>query len=509
MAQFTPALKFQVEPSIYDTNTFRDEDNFYHQKQGSVSSLTRSMTYILGKHTNKYPISLMTIGATGFGDTPAAKKASQEIDDVQFDYPVMSRMEKVSVSAGTTYSAPDKPGLGGRPFKIRFTDNHIKRFQFITNGAKSNVYIHDDGVEIPGVGFEYTAQINPCLPSQSIDVAELAYGVLWTNYTVGVAESQSRTTETTMKMPGSYKNQMGFTRLGTSWGGNAANKVMKISIDPMDGSGPTDVWMDWALWQFEQEWLSNRENNFWYSQYNREANGNIALRDMLTKKTIPRGAGILEQITNKTSTAELTYNFIAGVTGDALYNVPEAAGKTITFMGGKGAKRDFHRAMMKESAVVIGSTDLGNVADKFISGTGYNLALGGFFTTMYHIDGYIIKFKEAEVFNTGKFAQVSPKHPVTGFPLESHRLVCIDDSDEDGMMNIQHVSQKGRSFVQGIMKGLTTNPKGIDALLGNADSGSLLISTDMDQSSYTRLASDGIQLMRGYRCFDIECTAGL
>jgi hypothetical protein len=43
-----------------------DEQNFYHQKQGSPSELTRKLTYILGDYTKQYPISSMTLGSIGY-----------------------------------------------------------------------------------------------------------------------------------------------------------------------------------------------------------------------------------------------------------------------------------------------------------------------------------------------------------------------------------------------------------------------------------------------------------
>ena len=303
---------------------------------------------------------------------------------------------------------------------------------------------------------------------------------------------------------------MSLFRLGTDWAGNAAEKVMKIHIQDPDGGPDITSWMDWALWQFEQTYLDMMENFFWYSKFNRRANGTIGLKDQLTGKVIPRGSGILEQITNQTSIAKVNWDFLQTILGDAFYQQPDKAGKTITLMGGKGAKRDFHNAAMAAQAQILGANGLGDVASKFVTGSGYNLALGGYFDTFYHIDGCIVKFKEAEIFNSGKMAAVAPRHPETGFSLESHRMVFIDDNEYDGMMNIQHVTQKGRAFKDGIIQGLTDTPRSIQALVGSTG-GSLskYLTTDMDQSSYTRLATGGIQLMRGNGCFDIQCTAGL
>jgi hypothetical protein len=43
----------------------------------------------------------------------------------------------------------------------------------------------------------------------------------------------------------------------------------------------------------------------------------------------------------------------------------------------------------------------------------------------------------------------------------------------------------------------------------SGDLNSALLSSEIDQSSYTRLSTRGIQLLRANRCFDLQCVAGL
>jgi hypothetical protein len=152
---------------------------------------------------------------------------------------------------------------------------------------------------------------------------------------------------------------------------------------------------------------------------------------------------------------------------------------------------------------------MGAIADKFVTGTGYNLMLGGYFDGFYHIDGYTIRLKYNPVFDTGRVAMKSPLHPITGLPLESYRMVFIDNSEQDGQPNIRHVAQKGRSFIDGVVKGLTKMPRSVNILLGNSgNEGDKFLSTVQDKSEYTRMKSAGIQIMRANRCFDLQCTMG-
>jgi hypothetical protein len=508
-----PRLKYEVSETIIDTKSLLDEENFYHQKQGAPSELTKKLTYILGDYNKNYPISLMTMGGIGYGGNALAR-AAVELDDPQFTYPVMGRLSKASVVTKSIYTdGVDKPGIGHGEFKLYFSDNLIKRFFIIQSSRGTQAHVRKDPENVGGY-WEYTVVLDPALSSDYCAVSETLEGASWVALYTAVPESRSRSTETSMAMPGQYKNQMGFMRTGMSWAGNSANKVMRIDITTPDGN-TTNVWMDWFMWQFENDWLSQCEHSYWYSRYNRLADGTVPLKDLLSGKVIPRGSGILEQVQNKSTYSSLTYNYIQNIVGEALYSQTDQKGKSLTFHGGMGFLREFDTAMKAQGINML--TDWGMVADKFVSGSGRNLMLGGFFDGFYHIDGYTIKVKHNPVFDSGKVAmgQVAGGyvHPETGWALESYRGVFIDDSDYDGQPNIQHVAQTGRSFLHGIIPGLTPMPKSIQMMAGSfnitGENQAALIASDVDESSYTRFKSCGIQILRANTCFDLQCIAGL
>jgi hypothetical protein len=281
-----------------------------------------------------------------------------------------------------------------------------------------------------------------------------------------------------------------------------------MRITAQTDKGSTDFWMDFAMWQFEKKWMEDCEHYYWYSRYNRLADGTVPLKDLYTGKVIPRGSGLLEQIGNKGTYSRLTYNTLSNKVGDALFGQSDSGNMTVTLMTGTGGRREIDNAMKERGATLM--TDFTGVADKFVSGTGRNLMLGGFFDGFYHVDGYTIKVKYNPIFDTGRKAMVSPLHPESGLPLESYRMVFLDDNDVDGKPNIQHVAQKGRAFLDGVVKGLTPMPKSLSILGGNSGmEASKFLSTDVDKSSYTRFKSAGIQILRANRCFDLQCVAGL
>ena len=503
-----PALKYQVQEQIYDGKSMLDEQNFYNQRQGKPSELTRKLTYILGDLTKQFPLTTMTTGAVGFSKNLKANQV--ELDDIQYTYPVMAADQKVSVICDNLYSAGNKPGIANSTFILAFEDNWIKRFYILQSENGIQAYVQEDPIRV-GNKWHYTVVLAASTADDYCPLTELQAGVRWVDIFTAVPESQSRTTEHRMVTPGVFKNQMGIIRGGMSWAGNAANKMMNITIKGGNSDKETSVWMDLFMWQFEKEWMSQCEHQYWYSRYNRQANGQVNLKDVLTGKIIPLGSGLLEQITNKSTYSTLTYESLQNKIGDALFGQPDADNSTITLMTGKGGMRAIDTCLKQAGAKIAEGFGLmgGNIADKFVSGSGYELALGGFFNTFYHIDGYTIKVKHNPVFDHGKVALASPRHPVTGYPLESYRMVFIDDNDYDGQPNLRTVCQKGRSMIDGVVKGLAPMPKSLE-IKGNysSDLNSALLATSVDESSYTRLSTRGIQLLRANRCFDLQCVLG-
>ncbi len=499
-------FRFQVQQDIFDGQAMLDENNFYAQRHGKPAELTMKLTWLLGDNTKSFPLSMSTmgdiVGSKGFKSNSKVR----ELDDPQFTYPVMSRLNKaveVAVDDSTLNA-----GLGQSIFTITFTDNWIKRNYMIESPLGVQAYVLGDGVKVSD-GFQYNVQLNAVADTAICPSSELKAGVLWSDLNTFNAESESRGTEFKRVAPGKYKNQMSFIRLSHQWSGNSANKVMSITIDAGD-SKPLKLWMDFELYQFEKAWLEECEHMFWYSRYNRNANGEIPLKDILTGKPIPTGAGLLEQITNYTTYTRLTYNFLQNTVANALFGQSDTDGMSITLHTGKGGMREFDRAM-KEAGITQMAIE-GGAGMKFITGNNYDLAVGGFFNTMYHIDGYVIKVKHTSIFDNGRRAVKSPLHPETGFPLESYRMVFIDDGMYEGEPNLLFVCEKNRRFLHGVQRGLTQVPRqyAILAGIGNLSQQDLgLISSDIDAASYHRFASGGIQLRRGNTSLHLECIAGL
>lgn len=502
-------FRFQVQPDIFDGKELLDEQNFYHHRYGKPDQLSMKLTWLLGDNKKNFPIAMSTMGDVvtpgGFSKSNAKVK---ELNDIQFEYPVMSRLTKAIVVA-TTNTDVDA-GAAHAQFTLEFTDNWAKQNYLIESPLGVQAVILGPPVKTASGSWAYTLQLNAVSDQEVVPLSEMAAGTLWAELNTVNAESESRGTAFKRVAPGKYKNQMSIIRLSHQWAGNAANKVMPIKITGGEKNVDMNLWMDFEHFQFERAWLEECEHVFWYSRYNRKSTGTIELHDILTGKVVPTGAGILEQINNYATYSSLTYNFLQNVVSNALFGQSDTDGMSITLYTGKGGMREFDAAMKEAGITQLAITDVG---EKFIGGSNYNLVSMGFFSAFYHIDGYYIKVKHNPIFDYGRRALKSPLHPETGFPLESYRMVFIDDGEFDGEPNLQVVSEKGRGFLHGVIKGMAPLPRQYQILNGggsNFNAGQLAaISTDIDKASYHRLAVKGIQLRRGNTSLHLECLAGL
>lgn len=500
-------LRFQVQQDIFDAKAMLDENNFYASRHGSPAELTMKLTWLLGDSTKSFPLAMATMGDIVSADGRFKKGNSKvkELDDSQYTWPVMSRLNK-AIKVATGLSTADL-GKGNQPFDIEFEMNWFKRNYMIESPLGIQLYILTDGVKTADGKFSYKVQLNSVSDQTIVPLSEVAEGTLWCDLNTFNAESESRGTEFKRVAPGKFKNQMSVIRMSHQWAGNSANRVMSITIS--HGGKDMKLWMDFEQYQFERAWLEELEHMFWYSRYNRRLNGEVVLRDPFTDKPILTGAGILEQINNYATYTRLTYSYLQNVIANALFGQSDTDGMSITLYTGRGGMREFDRAM-KESGTIqnLLAQGGGNIADKFVRGdSNYDLVSTGFFNAMYHIDGYYIKVKHNPIFDYGRRAVKSPLHPETGFPLESYRMVFIDDGMFDGEPNLQYVAEKGRRMLHGVVTGLTPLPRQYKIIQGiaNIGEGELgAIASDIDAASYHRLATGGVNLRRGNTSLHLE-----
>jgi hypothetical protein len=214
------------------------------------------------------------------------------------------------------------------------------------------------------------------------------------------------------------------------------------------------------------------------------------------------GPGLLEQIINKDTYSTLTQSKIEDVIGDLFYGMTDATDKQVTLYTGIGGAREFDKAMRNYYAGgatgTVGNTYLQTTESKFITGSGRSLGITGYFTSYDHIDGHTVNVVKVPMFDHGAVAQASKRHPESGLPMESYRMVFVDQSSYDGENNLQMINKKGREMLRWAVAGSVV-PKGFSSTDTRA--------SDIDGASVHMLKTAGILLRRFDTSLDLTCTA--
>ena len=122
-------FRFQVQQDIFDAKAMLDENNFYAARHGKPAELTMKLTWLLGDSTKSFPLAMATMGdiVSADGGFKKTNNKVKELDDLQFTWPVMSRLNR-AVRVKTTPTIPATGlGLGLIPFTLVFEDNWFKR----------------------------------------------------------------------------------------------------------------------------------------------------------------------------------------------------------------------------------------------------------------------------------------------------------------------------------------------------------------------------------------------
>ena len=199
----------------------------------------------------------------------------------------------------------------------------------------------------------------------------------------------------------------------------------------------------------------------------------------------------------------MTETKIKNIIGDLFYGMTDSQNKQVTLYTGTGGMREFDEALKGHfTNTADGGTNAGawksGSQNNFITGSGRNLSLTGYFTSYQHIDGHTVNVVKLPLFDHGPVAQARQKHPTTGFSLESYRMIFVDQSNYDGQANLQMLSKKGREMMRWCVAGSVV-PRGFDSTSSRA--------SDVDGASVHMLKTAGIVLKRFDTSLDIECVA--
>jgi len=473
----------QVLKTYYNDQQMTDTNSLVNALMEKPEELSPIITHLAGREEKKFPLSFLT---EGVGNT-------KSIDRYEYEYRVKTHeinVRPVVSSVGT--------GAGGAHFTMTFPDKwFVFPYTLVSQtGVLARIMEQPKAV---GAGYEYTLKVvSP--DAAGVPTNDVAAGALWGMLFANVGMDFSRGNASNWSAPGLVRSKIGTIRKSYHFSGNAKDYVAEFTL-PMKEGSTTKLWMDYEEYRHMLKFKEECEMYYWYGQKTHDASGKSTMIDENGQPVIS-GPGLFEQIINKDTYSTLTQAKIEAVIGDLFYGMTDATDKQVTLYTGIGGAREFDKAMRNYyaggSTSGVQNTYLQTSESKFITGSGRSLGITGYFTSYDHIDGHTVNVVKVPLFDHGPVAQASKKHPESGLPLESYRMVFVDQSNYDGENNLQMINKKGREMLRWAVAGSVV-PKGF------AESDTR--ASDIDGASVHMLKSAGILLRRFDTSLDLECVA--
>jgi hypothetical protein len=472
-----------VQKTFYNDSQMTDMNSLANALLSKPAELSPIITHLSGKDDKRFPLSFLT---EGVGNV-------KSIDRLEYEYRVAThrlRTRPVAAAMASTASI----GVGGATFELEFPDKHFV-FPYVLvsqSGVQARIMREPESA---GSNIKYTLQLVNPSATATMPAADVAPGALFAQMYAPVGVDFSRGNASNWETPGLVRNKLTTVRKSYHMSGNAKDYVAEFSL-PTKGGSTTKLWMDYEEYLHMLDFKEECEMYYWYGQKSYDSNGHTYMKDENGQPVIV-GPGLLEQITNTDTYSTMTETKLKNIIGDLFYGMTDASNKQVTLYTGTGGAREFDEALKSH----FGGTNSFKVSSgdsRFITGSGRNLGLTGYFNSYEHVDGHVINVVKLPLFDHGAVAQARAKHPVTGYSLESYRMVFVDQSNYDGQNNLQMISKKGREMMRWCVAGSVV-PRGF--------SGSDARASDVDGASVHMLKTAGIALKRFDTSLDITCTA--
>lgn len=477
----------------FDDRGYSNEESIANLQLQKPVEINAFLTYNYGKDDDRFPLTFLTEGRGSAGVV--------DVDTVQWTWKTMGRLK---FDDFVTYfnTANSKPGIGGSDFEVHFSTHwFIEQYTLTAPDGHTQVRIQRDLGE-SAHGYGYILRLMSPNPDAFVDPEMLAVGKYWSMGAPLVSESYSKGNRSNTMGPGQMTSQLEFHRYSKEIAGNLANVVTEYEFEGGDG-GKNKLWINEEMRQFNVTMRIANEERLWMAEYNRNTNGEVALKDMDNGKPIPTTAGMLEicRESNYDTYGEyLTLNKIKRTVGDVLDRDTDDGTMNIVLMGGKGFIEDFDEAMRMDATENGFVTPLG---DKMIDGSDAGLTYGKYFRRYKTVDGHSITVKHCSFFDKSTIAETAKKngmiHPRSGLPITSHQACFIDFSSYNGHQNVRKVRMKGQIYKAKVLKGLTDVP----ASWGVPETN--FISTEIDMSRFEVKDSLGLQVDIATKMFLLQC----
>jgi len=470
-----------VQRTVFNDSQMTDMNSLSNAMLSRPTELSPIITHLAGKEDMRFPLSFLS---EGMGN-------SESIANQEYEYRIQTR--KLMTRPLNTTNANANLGQGGSTFELVFPDKWFVFPYVIVNGQGEQARIMKEPEEVIGGGaYTYTLRlVNP--DPAAVLTSGFTQGDLWAQMFAPVGVDFSRGNASNWQAPGKVRNKLTTVRKSYHMSGNAKDFVAEFTL-PKKGGGTTKLWMDYEEYQHYLAFKEECEMYYWYGQRTYGVNGVVTMTDE-NGQPVVIGPGLLEQIINQETYSTMTEGFLKNVIGDLFYGMTDASKKVVNLYTGTGGAREFDEALKNHFGANAWKT---GGETRFITGSGRSLGLTGYFKNYEHIDGHSVNVIKMPLFDNGALAQAADKHPITGYSLESYRMVFVDQSSYDGQNNLRLINQKNREYLRWCVAGSVV-PRGFDSNTSRA--------SDVDGASVHMLKTAGISLMRFDTSLDIRCIA--
>jgi hypothetical protein len=476
----------------FDDRGYSNEESIAHLQLQKPVEINAFLTYNYGMDDDRFPLSFMTEGQGSSGTV--------DIATVQWTWATMGRMKFTDFV--THCGVASNAGKGGTEFEIHFSTHwFIEQYGLLAPDGKTAVRIQKDLGESP-YGYAYLVKLTSPNPNAVVDPENLMVGKYWSMTAPTVSESYSKGNRSNSMGPGKMTSQLEFQRYSKEIAGNLANVITEYEFKTK-GGGTNKLWINEEMRQFNLQMRVMNEERLWLAEYNRNAQGEITLKDRDNGKPIYHTSGMLEicRESNYDTYGEfLPLQKIKRTVGDVLDRDTDTGTMDIVLMGGKGFLEDFDEAMKIDAKENGFLTPLG---DKEIQGSGNGLEYGAYFRKYKTVDGHTITAKHCSFFDKGTIAEAAKQngmiHPRSGLPITSHQAAFIDFSSYEGQRNVRMVRQKGQIYKAKVIEGMTDIP----ACWGLPNTNHA--ATEIDMARYEVKSSLGLQVNNSTKMFLLKC----
>lgn len=485
------ASELQLTSAKYNEDEFTNEthlSNAFLTKSEFLSPITTFMYGGGSKEfsTYNFPLMFMTEGAR---NTKSVKIGTA---DLSYKMSILGSPKKTTVIASSPYSAGDKPGVGRTPFTVYTKDKHMQMNQSAHTPSGKEIRFLEHPTRV-GNTWKAQAELVTDNDAAYLPLTDLAAGVQWGAGVIKVGKSHSKGTQTRSYTPYQAQNQISVVRQSFPIAGNMANKIMVLSFK-VDGQ-PFKLWHQWELFLTRKNFMAVQEEDLFHSKYNKGADGVIKNTDGHSGEIAPSGAGLLQQITNSLTYSKLTGRYLRTMINDLFFHANGTDKVHLVFFTGTGGMDEVSEALKDDVLSTFSIYRPDDVMKK--ESNGYYSTGGPYYNKLIHREGHSVTFLYHPQMDRGAVAMASPRHPITGWPLEGYNFYAVDFSTVDGEPNVQYVSEEGRESVEKVVQGMAKTPVGF--------SDSMFAASDNDSSSVEWMKTQSVALRRPTNCAKIYC----